>query len=330
MQEKTRRLPILGNKLRWDPLFGVAALGIAFWTLVASPASAQPVVDHHKHLLSPTAASLEGQGMEPFSAEQLIAELDTAGIRRAVVASVAYWFGSPRRTPPVADEYAKVRAENDYVASQVGRFPDRLIGFCSFNPLSEYALTEIQRCARSPHLKGLKFHFGNSRLNVLDSQHVERARQVFGAANASRLPILVHLWDGPRYGREHALAFLNRILPAAPDVPVQIAHFAGGGPGYTDEALDVYANAITAGDPRTKNLYFDVTTVADRQTEATLRQFAARIRQVGIHRVFWGSDLALPNGNPPAKQGWTHFRASVPLTDAEFATIARNVAPYLK
>jgi predicted TIM-barrel fold metal-dependent hydrolase len=303
---------------------------LAGWVVAVRVAAAQPVVDHHKHLLSAAAASLGGQGIEPFSAEQLIAELDSAGIRRAVVASVAYWYGNPHLTPPVADEDAKVRAENDYVASQVARFPDRLVGFCSFNPLSAYALTELERCAGSPSLKGLKFHFGNSRLNVLDSQHVERARQVFRAANARRLPILVHLRDGQSYGREHALAFLNRILPEAPDVTVQIAHFAGGGPGYTDEAFAVYADAITAGDPRTRNLYFDVTTVADRQSEATLRQFAARIRQVGINRVLWGSDLALPNGNPPAKQGWAHFRASVPLTDAEFATIARNVAPYLR
>jgi predicted TIM-barrel fold metal-dependent hydrolase len=79
-----------------------------------------------------------------------------------------------------------------------------------------------------------------------------------------------------------------------------------------------------------KNVYFDVTTVADQQTEATLRQFAARVRQVGIERVLWGSDLSLPNGNPTARNAWANFRAKVPLTDAEFRTIASNLAPYLR
>jgi predicted TIM-barrel fold metal-dependent hydrolase len=311
----------------------------AVWILLASPISVPtrgaafaPTADHHKHLLTADAAALQGPTFPTFTADQLIAELDSAGIRRAVVASVAYWFGQPGRTPPVVDEYARVRAENDWVGAQVARYPDRLVGLCSFNPISDYASAELERCAGNPHLKGLKFHVGNSRINLLDSSHVEKVRLVFRAANARRLPILIHLWTslGGNYGREDALTFLNRILPEAPDVVVQIAHFAGGGPGYTDSALEVYADAISARDPRVKNVYFDVTTVADQQTEATLRQFAARVRQVGIERVLWGSDLSLPNGNPTARDAWANFRAKVPLTDAEFRTIASNLAPYLR
>jgi hypothetical protein len=51
---------------------------------------------------------------------------------------------------------------------------------------------------------------------------------------------------------------------------------------------------------------------------------------VGLRRILFGSDLSLPNGNPPAREAWANFRAAVPLTDAEFRTIARNVAPYLR
>jgi hypothetical protein len=35
----------------------------------------------------------------------------------------------------VQDEYAKMRAENDWTSEQVARFPDRLRGFCGFNAL---------------------------------------------------------------------------------------------------------------------------------------------------------------------------------------------------
>ncbi|HEX6904137.1 MAG TPA: amidohydrolase family protein [Thermoanaerobaculia bacterium] len=265
------------------------------------------------------------QVREPVSAEQLVANLDEAGIRRAAVLSTAYWHGSPLMRKAEGDEYANVRAENDWTVQQVARFPDRLVALCSFNPLKDYALAEIDRCAKIPQVKGFKLHVGNSRVDMLNAEHVEKLRRVFAAINERRLAIVIHLWTQP-YGREHAEAFLSKVLPAAPDIPVQIAHFAGGGPGYTDEALEVFANAIAAKDPRTKNLYFDVATVADGQTAETLRKFAERIRQVGPQRVLFGTDM----GPPPARLSWLTFRTTVPLTEEEIKTIAGNVAPYLR
>ncbi len=263
---------------------------------------------------------------EPSTAEQLVEQLDEAGIQRAVVLSTAYWYGNPEMYKG-EDEYGKVREENDWIGKEVSRVPGRLIAFCSFNPLRDYALEELDRCAKHPHLKGLKLHFGNSRVDVRNPEHVEKARRVFAAANERRLPIVVHLWTVDKtYGREDAEIFLGKILPAAPDIPVQIAHFAGGGPGYTDEALEVYAKAIAANDPRTKNLYFDFATVADGQSKEVLKTFAERIRQVGLKRVLYGTDLAPPT----ARLSWLTFRSTVPLTEEEFKTIAGNVAPYFR
>jgi predicted TIM-barrel fold metal-dependent hydrolase len=225
-----------------------------------------------------------------------------------------------------SDEYASVRVENDWTAKEAARFPDRLVAFCSFNPLKDYALEEIDRCAKIPQVRGIKLHAGNSRVDMLNPDHVEKLRRVFARANERRLAIVIHLWTEGDYGRKQAEAFLNKVLPAAPDIPVQIAHFAGGGPGYTDEALEVYADAIAANDPRTKNLYFDIATVADEQSPQVLKTFAKRIRQVGLRRVLFGTDL----GPPAARQSWLTFRTTVPLTDDEFKTIASNVAPYFR
>lgn len=263
---------------------------------------------------------------EPKTAEQLIAQLDEAGIQRAAVLSTAYWHGSPLMRKVEGDELANVRAENDWTIREAARFPTRLVPLCSFNPLKDYAPAELDRCATLPQVKGLKLHFGNSQVDVRNPQHVEKARQVFAAANERRLAIVVHLWVGEAYGRRDAEIFLSQILPAAPDIPVQIAHFAGGGPGYTDEALEVYAEAIAAGDPRTKNLYFDIATVADDQPDQVLRKFAERIRQVGLQRVLYGTDAAPLT----ASQRWRIFRTTVPLTDEELRRIAGNVAPYLR
>lgn len=268
------------------------------------------------------------QSREASTAEQLVAQLDEAGIKRGALLSTAYWHGSPFMKKAGGDEYANVKAENDWTVQEVSRVPDHLVAFCSFNPLKDYALEEIDRCAKLPHVKGIKLHFGNSEVDVLKPEHVEKARRVFAAANERKLAIVAHLWVGfdQTYGRKHAEAFLSQILPAAPDIPVQIAHFAGGGPGYTDEALEVYAEAIAKGDPRTKNLYFDFATVADGQSKEVLQKFAERIRQIGLGRVLYGTDL----GPPAARQSWMNFRMTVPLTDEEFKTIAGNVAPYFR
>jgi predicted TIM-barrel fold metal-dependent hydrolase len=263
----------------------------------------------------------------PITAEQLVAQFDAAGIRKGVVLSLAYWFGSPHGKP-VENEYAVVRAENDWTAAEAARFPDRLVAFCSFNPLKEYALEELERCAKHPHLKGLKLHFANSGVDVKNPAHVERLRSVFRAANTHKLPIVVHVWvTDTTYGREHSQIFLDRVLSEAPDVVVQIAHFAGGGSGYSDDAFAVFAEAIAANDRRTRNLYFDVTAVIEGPRPADeARRLAARMREVGLERILFGSDMA----PPPAWDMWMLFRMNMPLTEAEFRTIANNVAPYMR
>src|SRR5829696_6212053 len=94
------------------------ALPLLVTALLTTNLGAQvvPAADHHQHLFSPTmVALLDTTGAQkPITARDVIALLDSAGIRRAVVLSVAYIYGSPKRN--VEDEYAKVRAENDWNA----------------------------------------------------------------------------------------------------------------------------------------------------------------------------------------------------------------------
>lgn len=96
-------------------------------------------------------------GPQSRAALDLIALLDQAGIKRAVLLSVGYIYGSPART--VEDEYTKVRAENDWNGAQAALYPKRLRAFCGVNPLKDYALRELERCAGDPHLKRGKAAF---------------------------------------------------------------------------------------------------------------------------------------------------------------------------
>src|SRR5687767_11397952 len=218
-----------------------------------------PVADHHQHLFSPALAALISPAppaapIVPITAADLVTLLDAAGIRRAAVLSTAYIFEQPTRK--VDNAYEKVRADNDWTSQQVAQYPDRLVGFCGLNPLKDYALDELARCAKDPNLRrGLKLHIGNSGANYHDVEHVERLRQVFRAANAYRMAIVVHMRASYSqklaYGRDEALVFLKELLPSAPDVPVQVAHLAGGGAPADQaahDALDVLADAVRRRD----------------------------------------------------------------------------------
>ena len=268
-----------------------------------------------------------------FKSTELVAQLDSAGIQRALVLSAAYWFGSALMPGTVKgltteQEYARVKWENDWVASESARYPTRLIPFCSFHPLKSYALTEIERCARHPQIRGIKLHLANSGVDLRNPADVAQLRKVFAAANTARLPIVVHM--RPRlqpYGRQDAEHFLREVLSAAPDIPIQIAHFAGWG-GFddsTDAAIGAFVDAIAARNPATSRLSFDFTAIVfPGQAEARLRRIAERLRQIGLNRVVYGSDL----GDP--KPDWANILRLLPLTRTEFETLAANVTPVLE
>jgi predicted TIM-barrel fold metal-dependent hydrolase len=294
-----------------------------------------PTVDHHQHLFSPTYVEFQASGLKTITSQDVIELLNKAGIRRAVLLSTAYSYGKPGKEPP--DEYAKVKAENDWTAAQAALFPKRLIAFCSFNPLKEYALDELARCAKDPNLRhGIKLHFGNSDVQTEIPEHFEKLKKVFQAANKQRMAIIVHLRASISkkrpYGPEQARAFLE-LLSFAPDVPVQIAHLASAGPGYDDppahSVIKVLADAVAKKDSRTRKLWFDVASNAYPTNSAEVSELLVRlIRQIGVKRILYGSDAAAGNNLRP-RESWAEFR-KLKLTKKELKTIAGNIAPYLR
>ena len=321
-----------GRALR-RPLLVASALALAGCSSLA------PVIDHHQHVFSPAIAALISTPERPFvevGARDVVAELDKAGIRRAVLLSVAYLYASPNRV--VEDVLAKVQGENDWTAAQAALYPARLVAFCGFNPLSDHAIAELERCAGQPGLqRGIKLHFGNADAQLDNAAHVEKLKRVFAAANARRMAIAVHfrasIGRKRPYGAAQVRVFLDQVMPMAPDVPVQIAHFAGSGPGYDDaaaqEAMSEFAAAVQQREPATRRLWFDVASIVDADiSPATAERVVGFIRQVGPDRVLYGSDAAVGTNLRP-REAWAAFRR-LPLTQAEVATIASNVAPYLQ
>jgi predicted TIM-barrel fold metal-dependent hydrolase len=297
-----------------------------------SSSSTQPLVprvDYHQHLVSPAFAPIAK--LPQRDGRALLAELDAAGIEKAVVLSVGYSFADERKKLPDPD--GLTRAENDWTSGQVAASRGRLIGFCSVNPLRDVALTELGRCLGLPGMRGIKLHFGNGGVSLRNAEHATRVAQVFQLAERRGAPVLVHMRarGGANYGGEDARLFLDRLVSVAPSIEIVVAHLGYSGPGYpdADSVMAAFGEAAVHGDQRMRNVYFDVATdVTEETTPENAALVARRIREVGPRHVLYGSDLSPPGGS--IASGWRIFRERVPLTDDEIRTIAGNVTRFAR
>jgi predicted TIM-barrel fold metal-dependent hydrolase len=267
---------------------------------------------------------------QPTSAASLVRELDEAGIGLGIVHALGYFQASPMLPRPLPDEALRVSAENDWVVAQISSYRGRLLAFCGVNPLREHAIAELRRCRTLPGIAGMKLHLANSGVDLAISDHVQRLRAFFRAADDARMPIAVHLWSGPAYGAEHVRVFLQEIMPVALNIPVQVMHLSGGGGAYgPDEAIAEFVASVERRDPAARNLYFDVAAVVmGNEPPAVLALIASRIRALGVERVLFGTDRDGAQALPPGP-AWAAFNR-LPLRAEEFRAIARNVAPYAK
>jgi predicted TIM-barrel fold metal-dependent hydrolase len=134
--------------------------------------------------------------------------------------------------------------------------------------------------------------------------------------------MIIHVRSSNDYGHRDAQIFLRQLVAAAPDVPIQIAHLWGG-ESFSGSALKVYADAVSAGDSVTKNLYFDISGSWSYGKPEEMTEIVALIRRIGLNRILYASDA-------PPSEAWESFRKKLPLTDKEVRVIANNIAPYMK
>jgi predicted TIM-barrel fold metal-dependent hydrolase len=299
----------------------------------ATPAVAPrttPFADYHQHLVSPAFAPIVKFADRDGAA--LVKELDAAGIEKAVVLSVGYSFADERKA--LTDPDRLTREENDWTSGQIVKNAPRLIGFCSANPLRPVALEELDRCLALPGMIGIKLHLGNAGITLRDPAHLARMQEVFALAQRHRAPVLIHMRarGGTNYGAEDAQIFLDKIVPQSSDIEIIIAHLGASGPGYTpqhDEVLAVFAAAVERKDPRMNNLYFDVSSnVTEEITPADAALVAQRIRQIGVKRFLYGTDLAAVGGG--IASSWEIFRTKSSLTAAELQQIANNRTRFIR
>jgi predicted TIM-barrel fold metal-dependent hydrolase len=309
------------------------------------------MVDHHLHIQSPEASRflLEQsrrvphvfKGISPVlletrTAADALRVMDEAGMARAVLLSEAYVFTSPHFIQDGDDPAApaQTRRENQYNVDAALQSNGRLKAFISVNPLHEGAADEVGYWAGREGVSGLKLHLSNSGFKPDTGSHLEALARMFEIANREGLPIVIHARAPSGSAADAALAIVEKVLPHAVDIPVQLAH-AGGEGGLdltTIEALKVYAEAIARKSRGTANLLFDLAVVAvGDDTPATLadsllQSLAALMRQIGLSRFVMGSDW--PAVCAPREHN-ALLQAQYCLTPAEWSILLRNAAPYM-
>ena len=157
------------------------------------------------------------------SAEDLIAEMDVAGVD----ASVTFSFGW--------SDPGLIRATNSYVLETIQRYPGRVFGMAVLQPTAgEQAVYELERCAQGGMigLGELMPHGQGYRLNNIDL-----LRPIMEVVERYNLLVLSHCSEpvGHLYpGKgDVSLAEIIDFLTAFPAARFIAAHWGGGLPFYT-------------------------------------------------------------------------------------------------
>lgn len=213
------------------------------------------------------------------SAKDLLAEMETAGIERAVVHSVA--------TVP-----RQVKSINDFLYGEISNAPQKLIGFATLHPDMENPQEEIERVI-SLGFSGIKLHPDFQAVNI-DSESTKNLFKIIDG----RLPILIHMGDETKpYSKPY------RLTSVAKEFPNQVfigAHF-GGYMAWDDSERDLIGKC--------ENVFIDTSSALFALTP---ERAVDMIRRHGVQRVVFGTDY--PMWNP--KEELERFMA-LPLTEEE-------------
>jgi uncharacterized protein len=286
--------------------------------------------DHHMHLASADLCRRVGECLSSnhppaVFAKDAVSALDQANIAKGVILSCAYLFGIPSLHLLPPDIAAHTRRENEFTAAQVAKYPSRLVGFFSVNPLQKSALAEIRHWRGDRRLIGLKLHFTASGVLMSNPTHRRKVATILAEAAAGQFPIVIHIGGG-NFNQHDAELFIREVLPSAAQSWVQIAHAGGGLPlhdGNHAAVLHAFADHIAHDDPATRHVLFDLSYVPAPEESPQVAAIAIEIRRIGIKKFLFGSDF---NVQTPLKQ--IESLGKLGLTNEEMQNLRANCAPW--
>ncbi len=318
----------------WFLLLTLSVLEIGFFVAAQGQSSKAPIwrADHHMHLASPDLCKLVGECLPSNNppavfASDAIRALDEGRVSKGVILSCAYLYGLPSLHLKPAELAVMTRRENEFTAEEVAKYPDRLIGFLSVDPLADSAIDEIRHWRGSQQLIGLKLHFTASAVNIRNARERGQVAKVIAAAAEQDLPIVIHVGGG-RFNGADAELFIREVLPSAGSSWVQIAHAGGGMPrqdGNNLAVLRTFAVHIVQNDPATRHVLFDISYVpAPDETPQAAAAVVEQMRRIGIKRFLFGSDFNVLTPLQEIKDV-----EKLGLTKEELRTLQQNCAPWV-
>jgi predicted TIM-barrel fold metal-dependent hydrolase len=245
------------------------------------------IVDFHTHIFPPffrekkeealtREKAFRGLYASPRSSlidrEELLRVMDEEGIDRCVT------FGFPWE----GAEYFK--RHNDYIIESVQRYPERLIGFSCFSPLSSEGPAEARRCLEAG-LSGV----GELALYGPDNASYESVPGIGSLMEICqdfRVPMLLHVNEpvGHSYpGKTRmGLAGLYALIKKYPLNRIVLAHWGGG--------IFFYGMMKKEVKETLKNTWFD-TAASPFLYEPQVYKLAGDI--VGFDKILFGTDYPL-------------------------------------
>lgn len=202
--------------------------------------------------------------------EQLISDMDAAGIDKTFVLGIAYKFGNSY--DPNATEY---------VAGMIESYPDRLVGFYTANPLGgNEEVRRIEAAVNDHGLKGVKMLPSYNYVPLND----RRIWPIYEAAQGLGVPVLLHTgWSSLPQGKmleyDHPL-YAEDIVLDFPDIKLILAHV-----GFAWAELAMHFMA------KFPNVYADLAWLPETAPLWRLAQMCTWAKKLGVfHRFMWGSD----------------------------------------
>lgn len=204
-------------------------------------------------------------------AKELIRNMDEEDIHKSVI------FGFPWENP---EHY---RIHNDYIIESVHRYPNRLIGFCCFSPLSAGGSREAERCFQSG-LSGVGelAAYGTG----LSSEIINSLKEVMGLCSQFDVPFLLHTNEpiGHNYVGKTPMTLpqIYGFIKAYPSNRIVLAHWGGG--------IFFYGLMKKEVKEAFKNVWFDTAASPYLYTPGIYRIAGETI---GFEKILFGSDYPL-------------------------------------
>lgn len=215
------------------------------------------IIDGHVHIHP----NSEGFGREKdASLEKLIESMESCIVEKAVVLPI--W-------PEVS---------NEFVHESVKRYPDRLVGFASVNPLGgDDAACELERSVKEFGLKGLKLHPRSQGFRADD----ERILPVIRKCAELEIPVVLDsILNRPGYLMDQRPLLVDKLARDVPDAKIIMAHMGGF------RFMDALAVANT-----NKNVYLDISVTLSYFSGSSFeKDLEFVIKKVGADRIIYGSD----------------------------------------